>query len=159
MATTGAAAAGFEGIPRRAAAAEKVFGIFAWTTEPTARRIGLPFTFWTTDTATFLLVVLRLPLAIWLAAVCYSLEKARKQSTETTTESMDAFSFLSHESAACANFKRTHRRGAEDERKMFLIKKYSEFSELCVSVVKYRFFLTCDPIFHPPMSEVMCRSR
>ena len=45
-----------------------------------------------------------LPLAIWLAAVCYSLEKARKQSTQTTTESMDAFSFMSHESAACANF-------------------------------------------------------
>lgn len=58
MATTRAAAAGFEGIPRRAAAAEKVFGIFAWTTKPTARRIGLPFTFWTPDTATFLLVVL-----------------------------------------------------------------------------------------------------
>ena len=58
MAATGAAAAGLEGIPRRAAAAEKVFGIFAWTTEPTARGFGLPFTFWTTNTATFLLVVL-----------------------------------------------------------------------------------------------------
>ena len=58
MAATGAEAASFEGVPRRAAAAEKVFGIFAWTTEPTARRLGLPFTFWTTNTTTFLLVVL-----------------------------------------------------------------------------------------------------
>jgi hypothetical protein len=58
MAATRAEAAGFEGIPRRAAAAEKVFGIFAWTTEPTARGFRLPFTFWTTNTATFLLVVL-----------------------------------------------------------------------------------------------------
>ena len=58
MGATGAAAVGFEGIPRRATAAEKVFGIFAWTTEPSARRFRLPFTFWTTDTATFLLVVL-----------------------------------------------------------------------------------------------------
>ena len=58
MAATGAEAAGFEGIPRRAAAAEKVFRIFAWTTEPTARRFGLPFTFWTTNTPMFLLVVL-----------------------------------------------------------------------------------------------------
>jgi hypothetical protein len=58
MAATGAAAAGFEGIPRRAAAAEKVFGIFAWTTEPTARRFRLPFTFWTTNTAAFLLIAL-----------------------------------------------------------------------------------------------------
>ena len=58
MAATGAAAAGFEGIPRRAAAAEKVFGIFAWTTEPTARRLGLPFTFRTTNTSTFFFVVL-----------------------------------------------------------------------------------------------------
>jgi hypothetical protein len=58
MAATGAAAARFEGIPPRAAAAQKVFGIFAWTTEPTARRFGLPFTFWTADTAMFLLVVL-----------------------------------------------------------------------------------------------------
>ena len=58
MGATGAAAMVFEGIPRRAAAAEKVFGIFAWTTEPTARRFGLPFTFWATNTAMFLLVVL-----------------------------------------------------------------------------------------------------
>ena len=78
-----------------------------------------------------------LPPAICLAAVCCSLEKTRKQSTQTTTESMDAFSVLTHESAACENFKRTHRRGAEDAEKTFLIKKYSELSELCVSVVKY----------------------
>ena len=58
MAATGAAAAGFECIPPRAAAAEKVFGIFAWTTEPTARRVGLPFAFWTTNTTAFFLVVL-----------------------------------------------------------------------------------------------------
>jgi len=58
MIAAGAAAAGFEGIPPRAAAAEKVFRIFAWTTEPTTRRFGLPFTFWTTDTAAFFLVIL-----------------------------------------------------------------------------------------------------
>jgi hypothetical protein len=58
MAATGTAAAGFEGIPPRAAAAEKIFGIFARTTEPTARRSGLPFTFWTANTPAFFLVVL-----------------------------------------------------------------------------------------------------
>jgi len=58
MAATGAAATGFEGIPRQAAAGEKVFGIFAWTTKPTARRFGLPLAFWTTNTTTFLLLVL-----------------------------------------------------------------------------------------------------
>jgi hypothetical protein len=66
---------------------------------------------------------LALLLAIWLAAVCYSLEKARKQLTETTTESMDVFSLNLNSFAACPNFpvvflivsikKRTHRRGAE----------------------------------------------
>jgi hypothetical protein len=35
---------------------------------------------------------LALLLAIWLAAVCYALEKARKQLTQTVIESMDAFS-------------------------------------------------------------------
>jgi hypothetical protein len=58
MAATGAAAAGFEGIPPGAAAGKKVFGIFAWTTEPTARGYGLPFTFWTANTPAFFLVVL-----------------------------------------------------------------------------------------------------
>ena len=70
MTATGAAAAGFEGIPRRAAAAEKVLRIFTWTTKPTARRFGLPFTFWTADTAMFHLVVLLYFLQfVWLLFV------------------------------------------------------------------------------------------
>ena len=43
---------------------------------------------------------LALPLAIWLSAICHSLEKARKQSTQTTAESMGAFSLLTHSNAA-----------------------------------------------------------
>ena len=61
MGATGAAVVGFEGIPRRATAAEKVFGIFAWTTEPSARRFRLG--------AKGLLRVMRAPLvavARWL---------------------------------------------------------------------------------------------
>jgi hypothetical protein len=46
---------------------------------------------------------LALPLATCFAAVSHSLGKARKQSTETATELMNAFSFPNHESASCAN--------------------------------------------------------
>ena len=73
MAAAGAAAAGCEGIPPLAATADKVFRLLAWTTEPTARPSGLPFTLWTTDAANFFLVFLfylcrfgSLPFAIFL---------------------------------------------------------------------------------------------
>jgi hypothetical protein len=58
MGATGAAAAGFESVPPRAAAAEEVFWIFAWTTKPTARCRGLPFALRTTNTGTSLFFAL-----------------------------------------------------------------------------------------------------
>jgi hypothetical protein len=80
-----------------------------------------------------------------LAAVCCALETTRKQSTQTTAESMDAFLVLSHESAACAKFKRTHRRGAEGAennildqeilrplRPLCLCGEFASFCKLCV---------------------------
>jgi hypothetical protein len=42
-------------------------------------------------------------LAIWSAAIFHFPEKAGKQSAETTTESMDAFSYLGHERALISN--------------------------------------------------------
>jgi hypothetical protein len=49
------------------------------------------------------LVPVALFFAIWSAAVSHSPEKAGKQSTETTTESMHAFSDLGHERALISN--------------------------------------------------------